>query len=182
MGQVFSSFWLYWFPNKEYKLVMVGLDNAGKTTALFKLHLGEAITTQPTIGSNVEQVEFKNLTFEVWDLGGQASLRPSWASYYKATDAIILVLDSTDRARVRIAKGELQSILGHEDLRTIGILILANKQDLKDAMSVEEMSTALALTDIRDHPWHIQPCCALSGEGLFDGMEWIAQRVNQLRT
>ena len=79
-------------------------------------------------------------------------------------------------------QGELQSILGHEDLSSTPILVLANKQDLRDAMSVEEMSTALALTEIRSHPWHIQPCCALSGQGLHDGMEWIAQRVNKLRT
>lgn len=161
---------------------MVGLDNAGKTTTLYKLHLGEAISTQPTIGSNVEQVEFRNLTFEVWDLGGQASLRPSWASYYRSTDAVIVVLDSTDRARVRIAKAELQSILGHDDLKGAGILIFANKQDLRDAMSVEEMSTELSLTDIRSHAWHIQPCCALSGAGLLEGMEWIAQRVGKLQT
>lgn len=112
-------------------LLQVGLDCAGKTTTLYKLHLGEAVKTQPTVGSNVEQITYKNLQFEVrrgralgcaavlclhgracragrcaqvWDLGGQANLRPSWAAYYKATDAVIVVIDSTDRARVTIAK------------------------------------------------------------------------------
>lgn len=79
-------------------------------------------------------------------------------------------------------QAELQSILGHEDLKGAGILIFANKQDLKDAMSVEELSTSLALTDIRSHPWHIQPCCALNGDGLLEGLEWIAQRVSKLKT
>ena len=84
--------------------MQVGLDNAGKTTTLYKLHLGEAVITQPTAGSNVEQIKYKNLQFEVWDLGGQANLRPSWATYYRTTDALIMVVDSTDRARIGIAK------------------------------------------------------------------------------
>lgn len=93
------------FPIHSLKCaVQVGLDNAGKTTTLYKLHLGEAVITQPTAGSNVEQIQYKNLQFEVWDLGGQANLRPSWATYYRSTDALIMVVDSTDRARIGIAK------------------------------------------------------------------------------
>ncbi|KAL0043757.1 hypothetical protein WJX82_009362 [Trebouxia sp. C0006] len=104
MGQTWSSFYSYWFPNQEYKLVLVGLDNAGKTTTLYRLHLGQGVVTHPTVGSNVEQITFRNLQFEVWDLGGQANLRPSWQTYYKAAHAVIMVVDSTDRARVGIAK------------------------------------------------------------------------------
>ncbi|KAK9822377.1 hypothetical protein WJX81_004576 [Elliptochloris bilobata] len=146
MGQIFSVLCsLFWNPNKEYKIVMVGLDAAGKTTTLYKLHLGEAVKTQPTVGSNVEQITYKNLHFEVWDLGGQANLRPSWAAYYKATDAVIVVIDSTDRARVSIAKGELFRLLEHEHLANAVVLVLANKQDLKDAMTVQELSEVLTL-------------------------------------
>lgn len=65
MGQTWSSFYSYWFPNQEYKLVVVGLDNAGKTTTLYRLHLGQAVVTHPTVGSNVEQITFRNLQFEV---------------------------------------------------------------------------------------------------------------------
>ncbi|KAK9830056.1 hypothetical protein WJX72_009458 [[Myrmecia] bisecta] len=177
MGQLMSSFWSYWFPNKEYKIVMVGLDNAGKTTTLYKLHLGEAVVTNPTVGSNVEQIEFQNLKFEVWDLGGQANLRPSWATYYRSTDAVIVVLDSTDRARVGIAKAELFTLLEHEHLQKAAVLILANKQDLKDAMNVAELTEALSLHSIKHHDWHIQSSCAITGDGLWAGIEWIAQRV-----
>ena len=81
MGQALSALWASWFPG-EHKIVMVGLDNAGKTTILYRLHLGEAVKTQATIGSNVETVKHNNLTFEVWDLGGQANLRPSWSLYF----------------------------------------------------------------------------------------------------
>ncbi|EIE21917.1 Arl5-family small GTPase [Coccomyxa subellipsoidea C-169] len=177
MGQLFSLIAQYLFPNKEYKIVMVGLDNAGKTTTLYRLHLGEAVVTQPTVGSNVECVQYKNLKFEVWDLGGQANLRPSWATYYRSTDAVIVVIDSTDRARASIAKNELFNLLDHEHLAEAAILIMANKQDLKDAMTVKEMSDVLALHSIKRHDWHIQAACAKTGEGLMEGMEWIAQRV-----
>lgn len=80
------------------------MDNAGKTTTLYKLLLGEVIVSQPTVGSNVEQIPYKNLIFEIWDLGGQANLRSAWAAYLRATDAVIMVVDSTDRARVGISK------------------------------------------------------------------------------
>ncbi|KAK9828177.1 hypothetical protein WJX74_002064 [Apatococcus lobatus] len=177
MGQLFSVFWNLWFPNKEYKIVMVGLDNAGKTTTLYRLHLGQAVSTNPTLGSNVEQVTYKNLKFEVWDLGGQANMRPSWVQYYKHTDAIIMVIDSTDRARISVVKNELASLLSHDHLKGAAILVMANKQDLKDAMPPAELSEALALPAIRSHDWHIQSSCALSGQGLSDGLEWISQHV-----
>lgn len=178
MGAFFSAMWGYWFPNREYKLVMVGLDNAGKTTSLYKLHLGEVIMSQPTVGSNVEQVTYKNLQFEIWDLGGQANLRPSWATYYRSTDAVILVVDSTDRARMGILKSELFTLLEHEDLSSACLLVFANKQDLKDAMTVAELTEALSLHSIKRQDWHIQACTAMTGEGLYDGLGWIAQRVS----
>ena len=74
MGQTWSSFYSYWFPNKEYKLIVVGLDNAGKTTTLYRLHLGQAVVTHPTIGSNVEQITFRNLQFEARDFSATCNL------------------------------------------------------------------------------------------------------------
>jgi ADP-ribosylation factor-like protein 5B len=68
MGMLVSKFWFMLFPAKEYKIVVVGLDNAGKTTTLYKLHLGEVVNTNPTIGSNVEEVVYKNIRFEVRSL------------------------------------------------------------------------------------------------------------------
>ncbi|KAL0376687.1 UNVERIFIED_CONTAM: ADP-ribosylation factor-like protein 5 [Sesamum calycinum] len=88
-----------------------GLDNAGKTTTLYKLHLGEVVTTHPTVGSNVEELVYKNIRFEVWDLGGQDRLRTSWATYYRGTHAVIVVIDSTDRARISIMKDEIFKLL-----------------------------------------------------------------------
>uniref|UniRef100_A0A2N9IXR8 ADP-ribosylation factor-like protein 5 n=1 Tax=Fagus sylvatica TaxID=28930 RepID=A0A2N9IXR8_FAGSY len=197
MGAMISRFWFMLFPAKEYKIVVVGLDNAGKTTTLYKLHLGEVVTTHPTVGSNVEELVYKNIRFElefpkvvgkgsaikkngtvwVWDLGGQERLRTSWATYYRGTHAVIAVIDSTDRARISIMKDELFRLLGHEELQHSVILVFANKQDLKDAMTPAEITDALSLHSIKNHDWHIQACCALTGEGLYDGLGWIAQRV-----
>lgn len=176
MGQLFSSLWASLFPSRELKIIMVGLDNAGKTTILYQLHLGQKIDTTATVGSNVEQVKHGNLTFEVWDLGGQANLRPSWATYYQQTDSVILVVDSTDRGRIGIARKELSSLLAHEHLEGVPILVLANKKDLRDAMTVAELTTALKLTDIKVD-WHIQSSCAVTGDGLQEGLSWIAQRL-----
>ncbi|KAM7277948.1 hypothetical protein ACFE04_005082 [Oxalis oulophora] len=177
MGAFVSRFWFMMFPAKEYKIVVVGLDNAGKTTTLYKLHLGEVVTTHPTVGSNVEELVYKNIRFEVWDLGGQDRLRTSWATYYRGTHAVIAVIDSTDRARISIMKDELFRLLGHDDLQQSVILVFANKQDLKDAMTPAEITDALSLHSIKNHDWHIQACCALTGDGLYDGLGWIAQHV-----
>ncbi|KAK8557273.1 hypothetical protein V6N13_013548 [Hibiscus sabdariffa] len=177
MGAFISKFWFMLFPAKEYKIVVVGLDNAGKTTTLYKLHLGEVVTTHPTVGSNVEELVYKNIRFEVWDLGGQDRLRTSWATYYRGTHAVIVVIDSVDRARITIMKEELFRLLSHDDLQNSVILVFANKQDLKDAMTPAEITDALSLHSIKTHDWHIQACSALTGDGLYDGLGWIAQHV-----
>jgi hypothetical protein len=114
---------------------------------------------------------------QVWDLGGQDRLRTSWATYYRGTHAVIIVVDSTDRTRISIVRDELFKLLEHEDLQPAVVLVFANKQDLKDAMSPAEISDALSLHSIKRHDWHIQACCALTGEGLYDGLGWIAQHV-----
>ncbi|KAK3285410.1 hypothetical protein CYMTET_6986 [Cymbomonas tetramitiformis] len=180
MGGLLSTLLSFVFPNKEYKIIIVGLDNAGKTTMLYQLHLGQVVVTQPTVGSNVESIRYKNLNFEVWDLGGQQNLRAAWPTYYRQTDAVIMMVDSTDRARIAISKDELGRIIGHEELVGAVVLVFANKQDLKDAMTTAELSESLGLHHIKTHNWQIQACCALTGEGLFEGLGWIAQQVSEL--
>jgi ADP-ribosylation factor-like protein 5B len=178
MGAIFSALMSMLNSNQQHKLIIVGLDNAGKTTTLYKLHLGEVVMTQPTIGSNVEEVKCGNVSFEVWDLGGQTTLRQSWSSYYRDTAAVIMMVDSTDRARVGLVKEELFKLLGSEALDPKDVLVLANKQDLPDAMTAAELSEALSLHDIKGKEWHIQASCALTGEGLWEGLEWVAARCS----
>ncbi|EKX40688.1 hypothetical protein GUITHDRAFT_75303 [Guillardia theta CCMP2712] len=177
MGVLFSKLWERLFSSGSYKIIIIGLDNAGKTTTLYRLNLGDVVVTQPTIGSNVEEVVHNNIRFECWDLGGQESLRPSWGSYYVNAHAIILVVDSTDRDRISSVRDELRNLLTHEDLKKAVILILANKQDLRDAMTAVEISDSLLLHSIRSHEWHIQAACALTGEGHREGLDWIASKL-----
>merc|ERR1739848_588727 len=95
------------FGKKEMRILMVGLDAAGKTTILYKLKLGEIVTTIPTIGFNVETVEYKNISFTVWDVGGQDKIRPLWRHYFQNTQGLIFVVDSNDRDRMGEARDEL---------------------------------------------------------------------------
>merc|ERR1712076_176498 len=110
---------------KEARILMVGLDAAGKTTILYKLNLGEVVTTIPTIGFNVEIVEYRNLSFTVWDIGGQDRIRPLWRHYYTGTNAIIFVVDSNDRDRLDDAREELSKMLGENELHGAALLVLA---------------------------------------------------------
>ena len=124
---------------------MVGLDAAGKTTILYKLKLGEVVTTIPTIGFNVETVEYKNISFTVWDVGGQDKIRPLWRHYYQNTQGLIFVVDSNDRERVEAAKDELHRMLSEDELSESVVLVFANKQDLPNALSAAELTDRLGL-------------------------------------
>ena len=161
------------FGSREMRILILGLDGAGKTTILYRLQVGEVVTTIPTIGFNVEQVTYKNLKFQVWDLGGQTSIRPYWRCYYPNTDAIIFVVDSADSERMAVARGELAAMLEEEDLRDAILLVFANKQDQKGALNAQQISDALGLPDIRNRQWSIQETSALKGKGLFEGFDWL---------
>jgi ADP-ribosylation factor-like protein 1 len=154
--------------------LILGLDNAGKTTILYKLQVGEVVTTIPTIGFNVETIKYNNIKFQVWDLGGQTSIRPYWRCYYSNTDAIIYVVDSSDRDRIAIAKQELCAMLEEDELRDTVVMVFANKQDLEGCLSVAEVSEHLGLTNIKNRQWSIQKTSAVSGEGLYEGLEWLS--------
>ena len=132
MGLAFSQLFDKFFGKKELRILMVGLDAAGKTTILYKLKLGEVVTTIPTIGFNVETVEYKKISFTVWDVGGQDKIRPLWRHYYQNTHGLIFVVDSNDRERIDQAKDELHRMLNEDELRDAVLLVFANKQVKKD--------------------------------------------------
>merc|ERR1712137_1419659 len=144
MGNLFASLFDSFFTKKPMRILMVGLDAAGKTTTLYKLKLGEIVTTIPTIGFNVETVEYKNIAFTVWDVGGQGKIRPLWRHYYQNTTGVIYVVDSNDRERIGEAREELTKILADDELRQAVLLIFANKQDLPNAMTAAGTSNPLA--------------------------------------
>ncbi|KAL7678252.1 hypothetical protein ACOME3_004482 [Neoechinorhynchus agilis] len=176
MGSFLSRLWSIFYKH-DHKVIIVGLDNAGKSTILYQFFLGHAVQTSPTIGSNTEEIRYKNTNFIMWDIGGQESQRSTWPSYFGKTEFVILVVDSQESLRLPIVKSELHKMLENELLSKAALLVFANKQDLKNSLKASEISLELGLTAIKDRPWHIQPCCALSGEGLVDGLEWIVENT-----
>ncbi|ODV97267.1 hypothetical protein PACTADRAFT_49006, partial [Pachysolen tannophilus NRRL Y-2460] len=177
MGLSISKLLSGLFGKKEMRILMVGLDAAGKTTILYKLKLGEIITTTPTIGFNVETVEYKNISFTVWDVGGQGKIRPLWRHYFQNTQGIIFVVDSNDTDRISEVREEIHKMLNEDELRDAALLVFANKQDLPNAMSAAEMTEKLGLHSIRQHPWYIQATCAATGDGLYEGLEWLSSNL-----
>merc|ERR1712014_351254 len=117
MGLAFTKLWSTLIGTQEMRILMVGLDAAGKTTILYKLKLNEVITTIPTVGFNVETVEYKNIRFTVWDIGGQDKIRKLWRHYYQNTQAVIFVIDSNDWDRIEDAREELAKMLMEEEMR-----------------------------------------------------------------
>jgi len=174
MGGSFGKLFKRLFSKKDMRILMVGLDAAGKTTILYKLKLGEIVTTIPTIGFNVETVEYKNINFTVWDVGGQDKIRPLWRHYFQNTQGLIFVVDSNDRERINEGAEELNKMLNEDELRDAAVLVFANKQDLPNAMSVAEVTDKLGLHSIRNRKWYIQSTCATSGDGLYEGLDWLS--------
>jgi len=177
MGLTISGLFNKLWGKQEMRILMVGLDAAGKTTILYKLKLGEVVTTIPTIGFNVETVEYKNICFTVWDVGGQDKIRPLWRHYYQNTNGLIFVVDSNDRDRIEDAREELQKMLNEDEMRDAIILVFANKQDLPNAMTAAEITDKLGLHNLRNRQWFIQSACATTGDGLYEGLDWLAQKL-----
>jgi len=177
MGAIQSVFNSLFKLKRDVRILMVGLDAAGKTTILYKLKLGESINTIPTIGFNVEQVAYKNISFTVWDVGGQDKIRALWRHYYAGCEGIIYVVDSLDRDRIGLSRDTLKHMLCDDELRNAHVLVLANKQDMPSAMTATEIGEKMELSSIRGRNWHCQPCCAVSAEGLYEGLDWMCAQM-----
>jgi ADP-ribosylation factor 1/2 len=160
---------------------MLGLDSAGKTTILYKLHLGEVIATTPTIGFNSEVVKFHKSSLSICDISGSNRWRRLWSSFFKSVNGLVFVIDAEDRESLAEAKKALDEVLESEEIRNVPLLVLGNKQDLPCAMPVSELVEKLQLFRIRDRHWHLQATCALSGEGLEQGFVRLLQMINNPR-
>ena len=178
MGILISTLIDRFFPSSPCRIIMLGLDNAGKTTVLYKLKLGEVVSTIPTIGFNVESLEFKNVKITLWDVGGQHKLRPLWKHYYLNTQAVIFVLDASNRERLRESHSELVKLLSEKELKDASLLVLANKQDLPGCATIEEITDQFCLYKLCcGRSWHIQACDAKTGQGLQEGLEWLSRQL-----
>ncbi|KAH7286234.1 hypothetical protein KP509_33G065200 [Ceratopteris richardii] len=177
MGLLFSRIFSSLFGEREARILVLGLDNAGKTTILYRLQVGEVVSTIPTIGFNVETVQYNNIKFQVWDLGGQTSIRPYWRCYFPNTQAVIYVVDSSDTERLSIAKDEFHAILEEEELKDAVVLVYANKQDLPEALDDAAITEALSLHKIKSRQWAIFKTSAIKGEGIFEGLDWLSNTL-----
>jgi len=175
-----SSFYERLFGFEQRRILFLGLDAAGKTTILYKLNCGEALNTIPTVGFNVERVEYKNIEFTAWDIGGQKKIRALWHHYFTDTDALVFIVDSCDRARFEEAKEELYQTMNDDRMRNTVLLVWANKQDLPNAASPAEVMEALELQKhFRNTEFLLQGCIATSGEGLYEGLDWLAKTLKK---
>ncbi|KAM7189842.1 ADP-ribosylation factor family domain containing protein [Naviculisporaceae sp. PSN 640] len=178
MGNALSGLVGKLFGSREVRILMLGLDAAGKTTILYTLKLkDDKVTTIPTVGFNVETVNMKNVKFNVWDVGGQDKIRPLWRHYYSGTQGLIFVVDSADRNRVDEARTELHRIINDREMKDSLLLVLANKQDLQGAMTASELTEKLQLSKIKDKLWYVVPTIATEGDGLNEAFEWLSKNT-----
>jgi len=139
---------------------------------------GEDISTiSPTLGFEIKTFVHGNYTLNIWDVGGQRLLRPYWRNYFEQTDALVWVVDSSDRLRMDDCKEELHKLLQEDRLSGASLLVYANKQDLDGAMSVSEIREALDLNALTTHHWKILPCSAVLGTNLVEGLDWVVNEV-----
>ncbi|KAL7990649.1 hypothetical protein Chor_014079 [Crotalus horridus] len=153
-------------PDQEVRILLLGLDNAGKTTLLKQLASEDITHITPTQGFNIKSVQAQGFKLNVWDIGGQRKIRPYWRNYFENTDILIYVIDSADRKRFEETGQELAELVDEEKLSGVPVLIFANKQDLLTAAPAAEIAEGLNLHTIRDRVWQIQSCSALTGEGV----------------
>lgn len=179
---------IYWMYKKykrlekiEVSVLMLGLDNAGKT-CISKALLNEDITNvEPTQGFNVKEMQHGKFKMKMWDIGGQKTIRPQWRNFFENTDLLIFVVDSADKRRLEEAGSELASLLDEDHLVGIPLLVYANKQDLVSAVPPEEIVGVLGLMDVKNRTWQIQPSSAKTGQGLSEGVEWMLGEIASQR-
>ena len=166
-------------PRSQVNILIVGLDNSGKTSIIEKMKLqsgksGAAPSeVTPTVGFSVDEFSKGSLSFTVFDMSGAGRYRNLWEQHYREAKAIIFVVDSADKLRLCVAKDELDAMLASGDLRGKPFLIFANKMDIPSALSPVDLAQGLALDDIHEHPWQIVPSNALDGTGLQEGVDWL---------
>jgi ADP-ribosylation factor-like protein 6 len=176
LGSVFSS------RKRDFNLLVVGLDNSGKTTIVncLKPSGAKAATIAPTVGFTVDKINAKSLNFTTYDMSGQSRYRNLWEAYYRETDALIFVVDSADRMRFVVAMEEIFSMLEHPDVKSKStpLLVFANKMDAKGAVNHHDLTKELQLDSIRGRAWGIYQTNALQAEGIVEGIAWLVEKIS----
>ncbi|XP_073274680.1 uncharacterized protein [Primulina huaijiensis] len=186
MFSLFYGLWKYTFSKLEFHVLILGIDKAGKTTLLerFKSQYSnlEGLPPDrivPTVGLNIGRVEVSNTKLVFWDLGGQPGLRSIWEKYYEEAHAVIFVVDAASPSRFEDSKSALEKVLWHEDLQGAPLLILANKQDLEEAVSSDELARYLDLKKLDERVYTFQSVSAFDGLGIKESVNWLVDAMER---
>lgn len=171
-----------WVSKPQVQVLLLGLDNAGKSTLLYKLKHNTSVSTVPTIGFNVEMLEARKnrrkIAITIWDVGGQGNMRDHWPNFYQNAGAIVFVVDSADQERLNEAQRELERTLRNDELRGRPLILLANKQDVNGALNVTEMKDRFNMRKIcQERDCFVQPCSASTGFGVEEAFKRVVQVV-----
>ncbi|EYU19533.1 hypothetical protein ABFS82_06G110900 [Erythranthe guttata] len=186
MFSLFYGLWKYMLSKTEFHVLILGIDKAGKTTLLEKLKAqysnSEGLPPDrivPTVGLNIGRVEASNTKLVFWDLGGQPGLRSIWEKYYEEAHAVIYVIDAACPSRFEDSKSALEKVLRHEDLQGAPLLVIANKQDLDDAVSAEELAQYLDLKKLDERVYTFQAVSAIDGLGIKESVNWLVDSMER---
>lgn len=164
--------------------VASGLDNAGKTSIVRYLLKEDVLAVAPTLGFSIRTIAYKNIyTLNIWDVGGQRSLRPFWRNYYEKTDSLIWVVDASAIDRLPDCRAELDAVVSDDRLTGAGLLVLVNKIDAieegdrQHVLDVIELE--LGIADIVNHTCKVLPCSAYTGENLDLALDWTVEEVRE---
>lgn len=163
---------------KQIRLLILGLDNSGKTTVVKSILDEDVNKISPTLGFTINTLKYKDYTVNMWDIGGQTTIRSYWRNYFEQTDGVIWVVDSSDKLRLKDCKEELHNLLKQDKLSGSTLLVLCNKQDIDGALSINEIMEVLDLESITTRHWMILGCSALKSEGVEKGIDWIISDIN----
>ncbi|OCK94992.1 ARF/SAR protein [Cenococcum geophilum 1.58] len=161
--------------DKEMRILMLGLDNAGKTTIVKKIMNEDVSSVSPTLGFIIKTIDYDGYKLNIWDVGGQKTLRTYWKNYFEKTDTLIWVVDATDRERIDDCRRELEGLLLEERLMGASLLVFKNKSDVPGSMTEGEVRQGLQLDSIKTHKWTIMACSAMTGMNLQEGLQWVVQ-------
>ncbi|KAK4385011.1 ADP-ribosylation factor-related protein 1 [Sesamum angolense] len=186
MFSLFYGLWKYMFSKMEFHVLILGIDKAGKTTMLEKLKAQysnlEGLPPDrivPTVGLNIGRVEVSNTKLVFWDLGGQLGLRSIWEKYYEEAHAVIYVVDAACPSRFEDSKSALDKVLRHEDLQGAPLLILANKQDREQAVSIDELAQYLGLKTLDERVYAFKAVSAFDGLGIKESVNWLVDAMER---
>ncbi|KAK9893973.1 ARF/SAR superfamily [Cystobasidium minutum MCA 4210] len=166
------------FYSKQIEIIIVGLQNAGKTSLVNVLTAGQFSEEMvPTVGFNMKKVKKGSVTIKLWDIGGQARFRSLWKRYCKGANAILFVVDSTDVSLLDTAKAELSALIETPELSGIPLLVLCNKNDLPDAMKPEDLIERLELSKVSGRECSIYSISCMNSTNIDITLDWLTKRA-----